>query len=99
MTFPNVSPRHPFCTQVVATGRPYLVPDATTDPDWAGNPAVTVYGARSYAGVPLTAPNGHILGAHCAIGTEPHTFTTEDLAELRTAAADIVALLQQHRTH
>ena len=97
-TITGVPAEWSFCTRVVATGEPYLVPDATADPDWADNPAVTVYGACSYAGVPLVAPNHQILGAHCVIDTQPHAFSTDDLAELHTAATDIVTLLQQHRT-
>ncbi|GAA4609526.1 GAF domain-containing protein [Actinoplanes octamycinicus] len=88
-----------FCTQVVATGRPYLVTDATTDPAWMTNPAVTVYGARSYAGVPLLAPNGQILGAHCAVGTDTRAFNETDVSTLHTAAQEILALLRQHRNN
>jgi GAF domain-containing protein len=85
-----------FCAHAVASGRPYVVPDAAADPDQAGNPLVTVDGLRSYAGVPIVV-DGAVLGAHCAVGAEPHAFTEADLEILRRAADEIADLLQEYR--
>lgn len=85
-----------FCARAVISGEPYVVPDATADPDQSGNPLVTEDGFRSYAGVPVTL-DGAVLGAHCVIGTEPHDFTAADLAELARSATEIAALLQRYR--
>ena len=85
-----------FCANAVASGQPYIVPDATADAQQANNPLVTIDGIRSYAGVPLTL-DGQILGAHCIIGTDTHNFTDADLAELRDSADEITALLQNYR--
>ena len=85
-----------FCANAVASGRPYVVPDATTDAQQAGNPLVTVDGVRSYAGVPLVL-DGQVLGAHCIIGADAHIFTDADLAELRDRAEEITALLKNYR--
>ena len=85
-----------FCAHVVAGRRPYVVTDAATDPVQATNPLVTIDGIGSYAGVPLTI-DGHVLGGHCVADGQPHDFTEADLAELRAAADEITAVLQQHR--
>jgi GAF domain-containing protein len=85
-----------FCAHTVAARRPYVITDAAADPVHRGNPLVAIDGARSYAGVPLII-DGQVLGAHCVIGAVAHTFTDSDLAELQAAAADISAVLQQHR--
>jgi GAF domain-containing protein len=85
-----------FCAHTVSRGGPYVVTDATTDPAHADNPLVTVDGVTSYAGVPLVI-DGQVLGAHCVLGGHPRTFSEADLAELREAADDIVALLERHR--
>ncbi len=85
-----------FCANAVASGQPYIVPDATIDAQQSGNPLVTIDGIRSYAGVPLVL-DGQVLGAHCIIGTDAHIFTDADLAELRTSAEEITAVLQNYR--
>jgi GAF domain-containing protein len=85
-----------FCANAVASGQPYIVPDATVDAQQASNPLVTIDGIRSYAGVPLIL-DGQILGAHCIMGTDTHTFTDAELAELRDSADEITALLQNYR--
>lgn len=86
-----------FCAHTVTTGQPYVVPDATADPVQQHNPLVSIDGFASYAGVPLIDPNGRVLGAHCVLGTSAHTFTEADLAELRTAAGEIMTLIQRYR--
>lgn len=85
-----------FCANVVRKEQPYVVPDAANDPVQRNNPLVTDVGFGSYAGVPLVV-DGEVLGAHCVLDDAPHTFTEAEMAELRSAAAEIVALLQQHR--
>jgi GAF domain-containing protein len=84
-----------FCAHTVTTGEPYIVDDAVNDSVQADNPLVTIDNVGSYAGVPLVV-GGQVLGAHCVIGTTAHVFTDADLAELRIAAGDIIAVLQQY---
>jgi len=86
-----------FCATPVETGRPYVVPDSTADARQATNPLVTVDGLRSYAGVPIVV-DGIPLGAHCVIGFETHSFTDDELDQLRVSANEIAALLQAYRT-
>ena len=85
-----------LCAHAVATGQPYVVTEAATDPIQATNPLVTMAGIGSYAGVPLMV-DGYALGTHCVIADTAHTFTDVELDELRSAADDIVTLLQRHR--
>lgn len=86
-----------FCANVVRSHEPYVVPDATVDALQHDNPLVTQDGIRCYAGVPITTPNGHVLGAYCVVGEEPHDFTAADVAELQEMAKDVVTVLEQHR--
>ncbi|GAA1588987.1 GAF domain-containing protein [Actinoplanes couchii] len=85
-----------FCARTVATGQPYIVPDTATDPVQVDNPLVTRDGIASYAGVPL-AVDGQIVGAHCVLVNEVHTFNDADLTELRAAAEEVTALLSEYR--
>jgi diguanylate cyclase (GGDEF)-like protein/PAS domain S-box-containing protein len=65
-----------------------VVPDATQDERFHDNPLVTgPAGLRFYAGVPLTSPEGHALGALCVIDGRPrHDFSDEDRVRLRELA-------------
>jgi DNA-binding response OmpR family regulator len=86
-----------FCARTVPTGRPYVVPDATVDEDQRDNPFVTRDKFVSYAGVPLIDQDGQVLGAHCVLGADARAFGDADLAELRAAAGEIMAVLQRYR--
>ena len=82
-----------FCQFVVSSEKAVVVPDATTDPRFRDNPLVT--GApdiRFYAGVPLRAYNGAILGSLCIIDRQPRApLTAEEIARLEDFATIIMA--------
>jgi GAF domain-containing protein len=86
-----------FCAHAVRSGQPYVVEDALTDPEHADNPLVTVDHVRSYAGAPIFGADGHVLGAVCALGPDPHHFARADLETLEHLAADAVDELNHHR--
>lgn len=55
-----------FCTHAVASRDLLVVPDATRDDRFCGNPLVTQEGGiRFYAGAPLIINSGHCLGTLC----------------------------------
>lgn len=87
-----------FCRSVVETGLPFLVRDARCDPRVRGNPAITELGVVAYLGVPLALPDGCVIGALCAIDSEPRGWAEEDeraLTDLAGAAmAELAAGLQ-----
>jgi signal transduction histidine kinase len=65
-----------FCDQALALGRLLEVPDATKDPAFADNPAVTgEFHLRFYAGIPLRDPTGYLLGTLCAVDVKPRAMT------------------------
>jgi signal transduction histidine kinase len=78
---------HSFCQHVVARGAPLLLQDARTHPVLGANLAVRDLGVVAYLGMPLTTPEGQVLGALCAIDTEPRSWTPGDAAALRDLAA------------
>ena len=86
-----------FCANAVVGGRPYVVADAVRDAVQHDNPLVTEDGVASYAGVPLRTSEGHVLGAHCVLGTSPAEAGPAELAVLEAAAAEAVAILEEHR--
>ena len=76
-----------FCSHVVDANAPLIVPDARNDARFAGNPLVTEHpNVRFYAGVPLRAPEGVILGTLCLLDDKPREFSDADLAQLSDLA-------------
>jgi two-component sensor histidine kinase len=81
-----------FCQFVVSDDKPMVVTDASLDPRFKTNPLVT--GApdiRFYAGVPLRAYNGAVLGSLCVIDRRPRAMLTpQELERLEDFAAIIM---------
>src|SRR3546814_18130455 len=87
-----------FCQYAIAAEKPLIVPDAAADPRFRDNPLVT--GAppiRFYAGMPLRAHNGAILGTLCVIDRKPRAppgqrelAPLEDFTALFMAEAELV---------
>ncbi|MGH6610259.1 MAG: GAF domain-containing protein, partial [Burkholderiaceae bacterium] len=82
-----------FCQYVLAEGGPVVVTDVTGDPRFQGNPLVTGdLHIRFYAGVPLRAYNGAILGTLCLIDREERApLTAEELERLEDFAGIVMA--------
>ncbi len=76
-----------FCSHAVLQPDVLVVEDATADPRFADNPAVTGEpNVRFYAGAPLHS-NGHRVGTLCVIDRRSREFTTTDRGLLRDLAA------------
>ena len=88
---------HSFCQHVIASARPLTVEDARNDPRVAGNRAVPELGVIAYLGVPLIDADGHALGALCAIGEKPRTWTTEDEAALTDLSHTVMSEIALRR--
>ena len=83
-----------FCAHVVHDDGELHVHDATADPRFADNALVT--GAphiKSYAGFPLRALGGHVLGSLCVIGYRPGSLDDTQRQVLRHLAAQVAARL------
>jgi len=64
-----------FCAHTLADSRTLIVPDAQQDNRFADNPLVLGDpNIRFYAGAPIVAPNGHVLGTVCVLDTQPAFF-------------------------
>jgi len=79
------------CRRVVATNAPVLVVDASLDPRTAGQPEPAVFGFASYAGVPVRAASGEVLGTICVTDVVPRDWSNDDVALLTEIAGCIEA--------
>ena len=77
---------HSFCQHPVQTGRPLVVEDARSHPLVHDNPAIEDFGVVAYAGMPLSTPEGQVLGVLCAIDGHPRHWTPTELETLRRLA-------------
>ncbi len=81
-----------FCAHAIMSAELFIVPDALEDYRFANNPLVLGEPhIRFYAGAPLTAPNGHRLGALCVIDHIPRQLSDEQLNALRTLSRQVMA--------
>ena len=81
-----------FCAHAIMSSELFVVPDASQDPRFANNPMVVgELHVRFYAGAPLTAPNGHHLGALCVMDRVPRHLSCEQMESLRILSRQAMA--------
>ncbi|MFN2462020.1 MAG: PP2C family protein-serine/threonine phosphatase [Candidatus Velthaea sp.] len=76
-----------FCQYVVRSERELVIADARTDPRTSANPSIESMGVRAWAGFPLLAPDGEVLGSFCIVDTAPRNWTARDVEIIRTLAS------------
>tara|TARA_R110001583_G_scaffold16518_13_gene67657 strand:+ start:1037 stop:2023 length:987 start_codon:yes stop_codon:yes gene_type:complete len=81
-----------FCGHAILDDSILVVPDAKDDERFFNNPLVlSEPNIGFYAGCPLRAPDGHVLGTLCLIDTHARTLSGEDLEMLRDLALIVEA--------
>jgi diguanylate cyclase len=84
-----------FCAHGILQPDLLIVPDATQDARFIGNPLVT--GAphiQFYAGAPMTTAGGLVMGMVCVTDRQPRTLRPEQEEALRRLARQAVAQLE-----
>jgi GAF domain-containing protein len=84
---------HAICNHVVANDETLVISDIERDPRFADNESIEQWDMRFYAGAPLRAADGLVLGALCILDSEPRTLEENEVALLETMAADVVATI------
>lgn len=87
-----------FCAHLLQQHTPLIITDAHADPRFADNPQVTgPPWLRFYAGVPLVAPSGAVLGSLCVLDTRPRDLTPRQLTHLTQLGDQVCAQLLLRR--
>ena len=81
---------HSFCQYVVVHATPLVIDDARRHAVLRDNLAIRDLGVVAYLGVPLTTPEGRILGSLCAIDGVPRAWSADDVATLSAVAAGVM---------
>ena len=88
---------HSFCQHVVTSGEPLVVEDARDHPIVGTNRAVGELGVVAYLGVPLTTPQGYVLGSLCAIDAKVRPWNEHDVRVMRDLAEIVMREVALHR--
>ena len=85
-----------FCQHTMGSDEVFTVPDAPTDPRFAGIGWVdgTIARTRFYASAPVYAPSGEMVGRLCVIDPVARTLTVLQRRSLETLAASITQLIE-----
>ncbi len=85
-----------FCACALLSPETLIVEDTFLDPRFSENPFV-LDGPRIrfYAGAPIVAPNGHILGTVCVFDDKPRQLSSVQIAGLESLARQVQGLLEQ----
>jgi signal transduction histidine kinase len=88
-----------MCAAARRDERLSYVPDASTEPVFAGNPWVDgrLADVRLYASSPLVLPDGRVLGSLCVFDARSGTLTDVQRAALGDLAAQAVSLFEHAR--
>jgi diguanylate cyclase (GGDEF)-like protein len=87
-----------FCDYTIRQHEPLIITDAEHDARFCANPLVTGDpNIRSYAGIPLTTPDGYNIGSLCAIDTVPRNFDAQQIALMQALAGLVVEQLELRR--
>jgi len=84
-----------MCGHVVANAQTLVVPDITRDLRFAGNPALQSMGLRFYAGAPLRAAAGHVIGTLCLLDVEARSLNQREVNLLESRADDAMQALRE----
>jgi len=87
-----------FCEYMLGRDTEMIIPDAGSDPRFKDHPQVIAPGGvRFYAGFPLRAPTGSVLGTLCVVDVKPRELSEQQLDLLRILADQVMIQLRLRR--
>ncbi|MEO6115061.1 MAG: GAF domain-containing protein [Pseudolysinimonas sp.] len=87
-----------FCKYTVESGEPVIIPDTGRDARFTDNPLVDVSFINFYAGYPLRATDGHVIGSFCLQGSQPRRESSVAMDLLRQLAMEAQEVLRGYES-
>ncbi len=75
-----------FCRFVVERDAPLVLADARADPRTRANPSIRAMGIVAWAGFPIKALDGEVVGTFCVVDTVPRQWDGRDVQVIETLA-------------
>jgi PAS domain S-box-containing protein len=88
------SPLARSCSDVVETGQPLAIEDASASTLTRDRRSLADLGFPAYAGAPVRSRDGHVVATLCALDRAPRRWREEDLALLEQLAGAMAAHLE-----
>lgn len=86
-----------ICTYTILDDGPTVIEDTRTDTRFANIDVLEDFDVKSYAGVPLTTPDGLPIGALCLIDDDPRSYDDEEIDDLQLFAEELMEQLELRR--
>lgn len=84
-----------LCAHAILSEQVFLIEDTKKDDRFFDNPIVTGDPhIEFYAGAPLLAPDGHVIGTVCVIDNKPKKLTETQLQSLKVLSKQVTKLLE-----
>ncbi|GBF05017.1 diguanylate cyclase/phosphodiesterase with GAF sensor [Deinococcus aerius] len=93
-TLREMSRESACCGETIERGGPFTVADLRAHSRFRNDPMVQSWGARSYAGAPLTTPDGFRIGTLAVYDGQVREFSPEEQAFLLDLAAVVIDELE-----
>ena len=87
-----------MCSKVVFSDSTLILTDTAEDKCFANDPFLKDKGIRFYAGAPLKAHDGEVMGSLCVLDTRPRQITEEQKETLTSVANAVMTAIELHRT-
>jgi GAF domain-containing protein len=84
-----------FCQYTVASGAPVIIPDVRADERFDDNPLTELSYINFYAGYPLHASDGTVIGSFCLQGSRSRPGDSVSIEALRGMALQAEAELRR----
>ena len=87
-----------FCAQVIDSGKPFALTDASIHSAFSNSLLVQQYGVQSYLGVPLVTLEGLCIGTLAVMDLQPRLFAQQEIALLELTARWAMSEFENQRT-